>query len=79
MKVHVAEFEFDDFYVRFVGPEVTAYRKHGEAWTRIGMIKNDWTSKNADDGGVMCRKYKPRIKDAVRVLKAIQSQGLANA
>ena len=75
MKLDQAEFQFKDHKVVFTGPDIFVYQftegvVGDHRWVMVDAIKNNWTGRNREDDGVMCRAYKPRVKDATEILRS---------
>jgi hypothetical protein len=69
-------FEFEEYSVVFDGGKINVRHcqtdGNDELWPILGSVENPWTNRSGkDDGGVMGRKYKPRITDANDVLAIV--------
>ena len=70
MKLHLAEFCFETHKVVFVGQMIAVYESGHGCWNMIYERENPWDSRaRREDDGVMGRAYKPRITDAMEILR----------
>lgn len=68
MRLERVTFVFDKIIVEFFGESVSVFEQVSTGWKSKFTISNPWTRRGTpDDGGVMGRKYKPRVTDALKV------------
>jgi hypothetical protein len=68
-KLRGATFDFETHRVFFCGGLIGVYAAERGQWELVHEMANPWESQISREGnGVMCRRWKPRVTDAQRIL-----------